>query len=274
MDLVNSIVKAVRILDLLKSQGSLSYIDILKQFPLPKSTLFKILLTLESEELIRRDQASGKYELGVKLIEWGTGARSQLEIRKIALPFMQKLSEDINCTIHLTVVSHGEVLPIESFESGSTTWPHYLFHGGVGIPAPLHATAAGKAILAFMSRESLEDTLKGKVLQKFTKNTITTMPQLCKALAEIRRTGYAVSYSEHYEMVRGVAAPIRDNEGKVFASLSALGVTSRMTAEWLPEVALQVITAANEISRLFGYPASGVKPTEMAHGNREQRRPF
>lgn len=259
MELVNSIIKAVRILDLLKSQGSLGYIDILKQYPLPKSTLFKILLTLESEELVRRDEASGKYELGVKLIEWGTGARSQLEIRKIALPFMQKLSEDINCTIHLAVVSHGEVLPIESFESGSTTWPHYLFHGGVGIPAPLHATAAGKAILAFMTQRDLENTLKGKGLQKFTENTISTMPALREALADVRRTGYAVSYSEHYEMVRGVAAPVRDHEGKVFASLSALGVTSRLTNEWLPEIALQVIAAANEISRLFGYSGSAAK---------------
>jgi hypothetical protein len=50
-----------------------------------------------------------------------------------------------------------------------------------------------------------------------------------------------------------------DNEGKVFASLSALGVTSRMTTAWLPEVALQVVAAANEISRQFGYTASGVK---------------
>lgn len=260
MDLVNSIVKAVRILDLLKAHGSLSYSEILKMFPLPKGTLFKILFTLESEELIRRDQVSGKYELGVKLIEWGTGARSQLEIRKIALPLMQKLSEDINCTIHLTVVSHGEVLPIESFESGNTTWPHYLFHGGIGIPAPLHATAAGKAILAFMSDDELENTLNGKELQKFTENTITTMSHLREALAEIRQTGYAVSYSEHHEMVRGIAAPIRDSKGKVFASLSALGITSRLTAEWLPEVALQVIAASNEISRLFGYSVSGVKP--------------
>jgi len=253
MELVNSIVKAARILDLLKSQGTLSYIEILKQFPLPKSTLFKILLTLESEELVRRDAATGKYELGVKLIEWGSGARSQLEIRKIALPFMQKLSEDINCTIHLAVVSHGEVLPIESFESGSTTWPHYLFHGGIGIPAPLHATAAGKAILAFMKSDEMEATVKVKGLKKFTENTITSMQGLRSAFADIRRTGYAVSYSEHYEMVRGVAAPIRDHEGKVFASLSALGITSRITPEWVPEIAVQMMAATNEISRLFGY---------------------
>jgi IclR family transcriptional regulator, KDG regulon repressor len=258
MDFVNSIIKAVRILDLLKSRGSLGYIEILKQIPLPKSTLFKILYTLEAEELVHRDQESGRYQLGVKLIEWGSGARSQLEIRKIAFPFMQKLSEDLDCTVHLTVVSHGEVLPIESFESGSTTWPHYIFHGGVGIPAPLHATAAGKAILAFMSRDELERMIVEKGLEKFTENTITDSVRLETALADIRTRGYAVSDSEHFEMVRGVAAPIRDHDGNVFASLSALGIVSRITLDLIPGIAVQVIEAANEISRLFGYVSEKV----------------
>lgn len=255
MELVNSIVKAVRVLDLLKNNGPLSYIEILKQIALPKSTLFKILFTLESEELVRRDLASGRYQLGVRLIEWGSGARAQLEIRKIALPFMQDLSEALKCTIHLAVVSNGEVLPIESFESGSTSWPHHIFHGGVGIPAPLHATAAGKAILAFMSRDEIRRTINNQGLQKYTDATITEFDQLDAALAEIRRLGYAVSNSEHFEMVRGVAAPIRDHDHKVFASLSALGLVSRVSPEMIPEIAAQVIKVADEISRLFGYAA-------------------
>ena len=261
MELVNSIVKAVRILDLLKSRGPLSYIEILKQVALPKSTLFKILQTLETEELVRRDQESGRYQLGVKMIEWGSGARSQLEIRKIALPFMQNLSEALNCTIHLTVVSNGEVLPIESYESGSTAWPHHIFHGGVGIPAPMHATAAGKAILAFMNRSEIETTIREKGLQKFTENTLTDFSRLNAALEDIRRHGYAVSYAEHNEMVNGVAAPIRDHNNKVFASLSALGIISRITPEGVPGIALQMIKAADEISRLFGHrPEDATKP--------------
>ena len=255
MDLVNSIVKGVRILDLLKSRGPLSYIDILKQVELPKSTLFKILLTLETEELVRRDPDSGRYQLGVKLIEWGIGAQSQLEIRKVALPFMQDLGKSLNCTIHLAVVSHGEVLPIESYEPGSTAWPQYIFHGGVGIPAPLHATAPGKAILAFMSRNELESTIREKGLRKFTESTITDLAQLDVSLNEIRANGYAISLAEHNEMVNAVAAPIRNHGGKVFASLSALGVVSLITPECIADIARQMIQAADEISRLFGYSA-------------------
>ncbi len=253
MELVNSIVKAVRVLDLLKSRGEQSYAEILKQLSLPKSTLFKILLTLEETELVRRDQVSGRYHLGVKLIEWGSGARSQLEIRKIAQPFMQRLHESLDCTVHLTIVSHGEVLPIENLESGSATWPHYIFHGGIGIPAPLHATAAGKAMLAFMDHDKVRALISEKGLGKFTDNTITDAKVLHVALREIRRRGYAVSNAENTDMVRSVAAPIRDQEGQVFAALSVLGMISRIAEERIPEIAAQVVAAANEISRLFGY---------------------
>ena len=255
MDLVNSIVKGVRIVDLLKSRGPLSYIEIFKQVELPKSTLFKILLTLETEELVRRDPDSGRYQLGVKLIEWGIGAQAQLEIRRVALPFMQDLGKSLNCTIHLTVVSHDEVLPIESYEPGGTAWPHYIFHGGVGIPAPLHATAPGKAILAFMDRSERERMLGKKGLKKFTENTLTDLAQLDASLQAIRVSCYAVSYAEHNEMVNAVATPIRDHGGKVFASLSALGIVSLITPERIPGIAQQMIQAANEISRLFGYNA-------------------
>jgi DNA-binding IclR family transcriptional regulator len=253
MDLVNSIVKAVRILDLLKVGGSLSYMDLLKQYPLPKSTLFKILSTLEAEELVRKDPESGRFKLGVKLIEWGSGARGQLEIRQIALPLMQQLSEALDCTVHLAVLSHGEVLPIESVVSASPAWHHYNFPGGVGIPAPLHATGAGKALLAFMKPEDVERTIRQKGLPKLTATTITDPRKLRSALAAIRKCGYAVSDGEHDDLVRSVAAPIRDTEGKVIASLSALGIVTRITKERVPEVSARVVKAAYEISRLCGH---------------------
>ncbi len=260
MDLVNSIVKAVHILDLLKSRGSLSYAEILKQMSLPKSTLFKILSTLESEELVRKDQESARYQLGVRLIEWGSGARSQLEIRKIARPFMKKLSDALDCTIHLTVMTHGEVLPIESFESGNTYWHNFSFPGGVGIPAPLHATGAGKAILAYLSTEEIETMIQKKGLEKFTEHTITDPDRLRADLDATRRRGYAVTDGEHDEMVRSVAAPIRDHEGQVIASLSALGLASRFALERLPDISVPVVEAAEEISRLFGYIPGNTPP--------------
>lgn len=253
MDLVNSIIKAVGILDLLKRHGKLSYAEMLKKTELPKSTLFKILSTLESEELVCKDLESGHYHLGVRLIEWGSGARSQLEIRKIARPFIKTLSDSQDCTVHLSVMTHDKVLPIESFESGSSYWHTFSFPGGVGIPAPLHATGAGKAILAYLSTEEIESIIRRKGLEKFTKTTISDPDRLRADLEEIRRRGYATTFGEHDDMVRSVAAPIFDHEGQVIASISALGPASRFTVERIPELAKLVVSAAREISHLFGF---------------------
>ena len=259
MDLVNSIVKAVRIIDLLKHRGSLSYNDILKTIPLPKSTLFKILSTLEAEELVRRDPDNGRYQLGVKLIEWGSIARSQLEIRNIALPFMKKLSESLDCTVHLTVLAHGEVLPIESFESGNRYWQHFNFPGAVGTPAPLHATAGGKAIAAYLNAEEIDKFIQEKGLEKYTEHTITDPKGFIKELKSIRTKGFAISNSEHDELIRSVAAPIFDHDGRVIAAMSVLGLISKFTTERINEIVDQVTEAAKEVSRLFGY-ISGPPP--------------
>lgn len=252
MDAVNSVVKAIRILDRVRTAGPLAS-DLHKALDLPKSTVHKILATLEREDFVRRDAESARYSLGVRLIELGSGARAQLEFRKIALPLMQELSEAINCTVHLSVLSHRDVLPVEAFESDSKTWPRLLFHGGVGIPAPIHATAAGKAILAYLDDAAQDDALGAEPLARHTPRTIVDRTKLRAELARIRRRGFAVSEGEHFELVWGVAAPIHDHDGGVVASLSALGLATRLTPERIPEMAAKVVGAAAEISRQFGH---------------------
>jgi DNA-binding IclR family transcriptional regulator len=256
MDAVNSVVKAIRILDRIRTAGPLTFSDVHKALDLPKSTVYKILATLETEGFVRRDPESARYSLGVRLIEMGTGARAQLEFRKIALPLMQELSEAIDCTVHLSVLSHRDVLPVEAFESGSNTWPRMLFHGGVGIPAPIHATAAGKAILAFLDHATQDDVLGTTPLARHSPRTIVDRAKLRVELGRIRRRGYAVSEGEHSEMVWGVAAPIHDHDGAVFASLSALGIAARLTPERIPGVGEKVMGTAAEISRQLGFTAT------------------
>ncbi|HUV07961.1 MAG TPA: hypothetical protein VMX75_09550, partial [Spirochaetia bacterium] len=79
------------------------------------------LATLEAEDLVKRDPDTRKYRLGVKLLEWGAGAQSQMGLHKIAGPVMQKLSDELDCTVQLTVVVQQELLPIESIESKTGT---------------------------------------------------------------------------------------------------------------------------------------------------------
>ena len=253
MEPVNSILRAVKVLDILKDQGTLSYMGILKRMDVPKSTLFKILATLEDQELVNRDQETNKYRLGAKLLEWGAGAQSQLEFRKIALPFMQKLSDDLDCTVQLTVVVQEELLPVESIESKTWFWQPFKFPGFLGQTSPLHCTAAGKIALAFMDEQERERVIGDRGLSRYTKNTITSKKALLSELKKIRERGYSISNAEHDELIRAVACPVRDHSGKVIAALSVLDVVTRMKPERALHVVEPVKKMAAEISRQLGY---------------------
>ena len=253
MEPVNSILRAVHVLDILKDEGTLSYMEILKRMDIPKSTLFKILTTLEDQELVKREQDTNRYRLGVKLLEWGAGAQSQLEFRKIALPFMQKLSEDLDCTVQLTVVVQQELLPIESIESKTWFWQPFKFPGFLGQTSPLHCTAAGKVALAFMAEQERDQVIRDKGLARYTENTITNKKALLAELKQIREKGYSISNAEHDELIRAVACPVRDHTGKVIAALSALDVVTRMKPERALQVAEPVKRTVAEISRHLGY---------------------
>jgi len=250
---INSIVRAVQVLDILKEEGVLSFTTLLQKVDIPRSTLFKILATLESKELISRDDETYKYRLGAKLLEWGAGAQAQLEFRKIALPFMQKLSERLSCTVQLTVVVQQEILPIESIESKTWFWQPFKYPGFLGQTSPLHCTAAGKIALAYMEDAERESVITNKGLVRYTPHTITERDVLLEEIKTVRDLGYAISNAEHDEMIRAVASPVRDYTGKVIASLCVMELVNRMTVEEANQLAVSVCETAAEISRQLGY---------------------
>ena len=252
MELVNSIVKAAKILSLLEEHGSLSFNELIRLYELPKSTLSKTLHTLEAEQFIRKEKETNRYKLGNRLIELGSAARASLEIRDICRPFMNSLHESLDLTVHLGIMAHGEVLPIESVESGNWYWHHFKYPVSVGISAPLYATGAGKAILAFLQPEEIEQILDRKLIS-FTKSTKSDRSALLADLDAIRERGYAVSNAEHDEMIRSIASPIFNSDGKVIASLSVLGLAQKINERKIEEISEKVLTATKEISHIFGY---------------------
>lgn len=217
------------------------------------------LSTLEDQELVNRDRDTNKYRLGAKLLEWGAGAQSQLEFRKISLPYMQKLSDSLDCTVQLTVVVQQELLPIESIESKIWFWQPFKYPGFLGQTSPLHCTAAGKVSLAFMGEQDREGVIRDKGLARYTTNTITGKKALLAELKKIRDQGYSISNAEHDELIRAVACPVRDHTGKVIAALSVLDVVTRMKPERALQVVEPVKKTAAEISRQLGFVADSSK---------------
>lgn len=220
-----------------------------KLLELPKSSVHDILTTLHNDGLVEKDCDRNHYSLGLKLFELGNMARANLELRRIATPFLRSLNEEFDETVHLTILDGWEVLYIECFESAKQLRTYSV----IGVRAPLHCTAVGKAILAFFTEKQVSQMIKAMGLPRFTDNTITDRMQLEKELAAIRRRGYAVDNAEHEEGVRCIGAPIHNHEAQVVASISVSGPTQRMTAQRVEQIGGLLMDRTAEISRRLGF---------------------
>jgi DNA-binding IclR family transcriptional regulator len=246
---VKPVHNAIRILEVLGKEQGLGVTRVSKLLKLPKSSVHDILSTLHHDGLVEKDGERNHYSLGLKLFELGNQARANLELRRIATPFLRTLNEDLDETVHLTILDGWEVLYIECFESTKQLRTYSV----IGVRAPLHCTAVGKAILAYFTEKQVDQMVKAMGLAKFTENTITDRKTLDRELAEIRRRGYAVDNAEHEEGVRCIGAPIRNHEAQVRASISVSGPSQRMSPARDEEVGKLLMNKTVEISRRLGY---------------------
>jgi IclR family KDG regulon transcriptional repressor len=247
--MVRSVQRAVKILDLLSSGGEKSVPEISRSLGFPKSSVHEITATLAATGILIKDSDRGRYSLGLKLFEWGKKAQAGLEIRRVAVPSLRGLHETLDETVYLTVPDGREVLYIECFESTKRLRTYSV----IGIRAPLHCTAVGKAVLACLDEAEVDEVIQSMGLPRFTANTITERGDLMREIEKIRARGYATDNMEHEEGVCCVGAAVRDHAGRVAASISVSGPSQRLSAARIAEIAPLVTARAAEISRRLGY---------------------
>lgn len=247
--MVNSVLRAFSILTLLGKKGRMTLSQLCRELRIPKSTAFSILETLEKEQAVTREEETGMYSLGIRLLELGQEAQQNFELRRVASPVLQQLNREIDETVHLTVLDNDVVLYVDCYESSKRLRTYSV----IGVRAPLYCTAVGKAILAFLDQDEQSRVIQSLKFQKFTPSTITSKEALLIDLEEVRKRGYSVDNIEHEEGVRCVGAPIYNNKGRVCASLSISGPSSRITSERIEVFGHRSIAAAQEISRRLGF---------------------
>ena len=247
--MVNSVFKAIKILELLGDQPNLGVTELANIFSLPKSSVHNILKTLENERLIERNGLNGKYHLGIKLVELGNQAQVNLDIYKLSAPFLYGLNQKFDETVHLTILDNDEVLYIDCIESKKRLRTYSV----LGVRAPLYCTAVGKIILAFMDDSKIRRIIKEKGLKQYTAQTISSEKRLFEEIEKIRILGYAIDRMEHEDHIQCIGAPIRNARGEVFASMSISGPAERLTEKKLVEMSKFLIDVTDSISRKFGY---------------------
>ena len=204
---------------------------------------------------LARDLGSERYRLGLLLAELGTIALSRMGLREKARPIMERLANETGEVVCLAVLERNRSVYVEVVEGR-----HGLrLRATVGSVAPLHASATGTVLLAYMSEAAVRAIAAETGLPKLTSITLTRIEPLLERLAEIRLRGYSIDVGESEEGLTGWRRP-RGPSGAVEAALVIAGPGARVLADdghrWAPVV----VTAATEISATLARRApSGVR---------------
>ncbi len=249
MNQVRSVRRAIRILEAFREGSSHTVTELSRTLKLPKSSVYELVSTLAAEGLVTKEDATSRYRLGLRLVELARAANHDLEVRQVARPLIEKLRDEFNETVQLTVLDGEEILYVDGCESSRQLRTFFQ----PGDRAPLYCTALGKAILANLPPRQRERYLRRRGLKAFTAGTLTDPTALRRELDRTTARGYSVDDMEHEEDVRCVGAPIRDREGRAFASVSVSGPAHRLKPGRDREIARRVMAAAEEISRRLGY---------------------
>ncbi|MEC5423250.1 IclR family transcriptional regulator [Virgibacillus sp. C22-A2] len=220
-----SVLKAIKLLDCFIAKAELSLIELTELSNLPKTTVFRLISTLEKGGLVVKVKNTShdvKYRMALKMLELGNHVSEQLEYRKVAFPHMRKLNEEINELVHMVVLEGDEAVYVEKIDS---TKPVRLIVK-VGRRSPLYAGSAPKLLLASMDDQSLEDYLSNLEIKKITTNTIDNIEDLKNEIQEIRARGYSFSRAEHFRDTIGFSYPIYNYNGETVA---ALGISIPVT---------------------------------------------
>lgn len=243
---VGSVGKALQILCTFSTAvPQLSVSQIGRKLGLPKSTTHNLLHTLASFDFVRQDEETRLFRLGPRLYELGLQVSQLVKIESVGRPHLRHLKELTKETVKLAVPSDGEVLVIAAEES-----PYELHtRGDAGRRTPLHSTSLGKAILASLPDEEIRSLLERRGLHRFTTNTITDLARLQREIATVRSEGYALDWEESELGVRCAAAAVTDVTGRVVATISISGPTTRISRQRIRELASYVKEHAVEISK-------------------------
>ncbi len=245
--------RAIALFEALSSESSgLTLLELSEKMDLHRSTIYRLLMVLERKRYIRVEVRTGKYFLGFRFFELASQILRNTIPAVQARPVLQRLVAEIGETAHLCVLDDGEVLYLEKVEGARAVRAPSI----VGRRYPVHCGGAGKALLAYVAPEVLEDILNRRSLPAYTRSTITTPAQLKAELERIRERGYSIDDEEYEEGLRCVGAPVRDYTGNVVAAISVAAPAFRLTMEDVPLVSQTVMEAAARLSAELGYQES------------------
>lgn len=246
---VQSLERGLLVLEALVTNSPRGTTELADELGLDKTVIHRLLTTLQSMDYAEQDE-NRKYNVGRKLRQLGAQVLSNLDLRIMARPYMQQLTDFTHGVSHLAKMAEDRAIYIEKVQHPTLT----LKATDVGGEAPGYCSAAGKVLWAHLSPSDLHTTVEKTSFRKHTHNTLTDVDELHEHLAQIRGQGFAMDYEEHRLGLMGVGAPVFDHMGNTIASICVAGYIDRVDDNMLEQIQSKVVNVAGQLSSEMGFP--------------------
>lgn len=249
---VQSVERALELLKILgESHGELSLSEIASKADLRAPTCHHLLATLAKHGFVGRSPRTRSYYLGSRITELSNQRLKQFSLVDVAMPHLRSLNDMTLESVHLAVLQGHALVTLAKLES---KLPIRTGSDETGRSDAAHATATGKAILAWLPEAEIARVIAHTRLHRFTDKTISTISDLIEDLRNVRRKGYSVDNEEFQPGVVCIGAAIRDHSGAVIGSVSSSMPSMRAEGEHLEKVKGAVQACVGLISERYGSP--------------------
>jgi DNA-binding IclR family transcriptional regulator len=241
---VAAVERAAAVLDELADGGELGTNELARRTGLHPSSVSRLLATLVDAGLAEHVAETGRYRLGLRLVQLGNAVLARLDLREVARPHLRALADDTGETATLSAPGDPDAITVDFVQSAASVQSV----ARVGRPSVAHATATGKVALAF----GAVDLPPGR-LGRFTPRTIVDRTALASEIERVRAQGFARAVGEREDDLNAVAAPVRGNRGELAAVLGIQGPASRFGEDAMARAVEPLLARAAAVSDALGW---------------------
>lgn len=251
---IQSVDRALGLLDTIAALGGEATLTELSRYTgLNISTCHHLLATLSKRGFVAKAAGRRSYALGARILHLGQACLRQVDLPHRAQPFIEQINRTTGETVHLCVLQGENAVTMLKREGRHAV---RVDTGMVGASDAAHATATGKAMLAWLPEDEIRRIVAARGMTRFTPNTIVEFPALIEELRLVRRNGFAIDREEFQPGVVCIGAAVRNNAGAVVGAISASAPTMRTSDEHLTLMREEVMAAARALSAELGEPGS------------------
>jgi IclR family pca regulon transcriptional regulator len=250
-----SLERGLAILSSFRSGRSLVGVsELARELGLGRSTTHRYVATLARLGYLQQDEATRRYRLGLRVLDLGFSALNSMELRDVAAPHLQELSDETGRTVNMAILDGAHIVYIERCRSASAGQREIDLSLHVGSRLPAYCTSMGKVLLAHLADDAREGVLERTDFARRGPNTIMTQETLEKELVHIRCSGFALNDEELAYGLRSIAMPIRSSNGGVVAAINLAAHRSMISLDDLvARLSPGLRQTAGAISARLGY---------------------